>query len=120
MVRKPEAVQRDVSSSGSILNKVPSNLAGVRDSWPLVLSSVKLFQTKRRLPRTGGMERNARNSREKRKRVGKRANTLGEDAIVKYRPLPVFVSDQIGGWLVVVSLEYILIPGDPSRGTFAE
>ena len=27
-----------------------------------------------------------------------------------------FVSDQIGGWLLVVSLEYILIPGDPSRG----
>ncbi|KAK1130851.1 hypothetical protein K0M31_017155, partial [Melipona bicolor] len=49
-----------------------------------------------------------------------RPNTLGEDPIEEYRPLPVFVSDQIGGWLLVVSLEYILISGDPSRGTFAE
>ena len=52
--------------------------------------------------------------------AGERPNTLGEDPIEEYRPLPVFVSDQIGGWLLVVSLEYILIPGDPSRGTFAE
>lgn len=45
---------------------------------------------------------------------------IRRDRIVEYRPLPVFVSDQIGGLLAEVSSGYVLIPGDPSRETFAE
>lgn len=94
-----------------------------------VLSSVKVSQRKSGY-RVLRARRNAKETRQEGRHIREglverveareRPNILEEDPIEEYRPLPVFVSDQIGGWLFVVSLEYILIPGDPSRGTFAE
>lgn len=83
-----------------------------------VLSSVKVSQRKsgyrvlrarRNAKETRQEGRHTREGLVERVEARERPNILEEDPIEEYRPLPVFVSDQIGGWLFVVSLEYILI-----------